>query len=230
MAGMACLRVGAGLTTVATPKSTLPLVAGFAPELMTEALTEAGNDSGSVSAKAGDPVVLTSLLERKTVVAIGPGLSNNPDTAEFVHRAVKACRVPLVLDADALNVFEGMAEKLNGCERPMVLTPHPGEMSRLTTGNPGMAKGGSGDVLTGMLAGLMAQIPDDIAAAVRAAVYLHGLAGDFAQQAIGTHSMAATDIIRHISSAFGAWRQMVLSGVVWINPGKRDLARGFLLS
>ena len=224
MASAAALRIGAGLVTCAVPKSILPVVAGYTPELMTEPLDE--NAGGRLSATALEKPVLNDLLERKTVAAIGPGLGSDPETVYAVRSFVERCSLPTVIDADGLNAFHGKSELLNGSKRPLVLTPHPGEMARLidkkvadiesnrievarsfarehqlvlvlkgwrtliadasgnvwvnTTGNPGLAKGGSGDVLTGMVAGLIAQFPDNIADAVRAAVYLHGYAADLA--------------------------------------------------
>ena len=161
----------------------------------------------------------------KTVMAIGPGLGQSPDTIKFTTGLLSATKIPAVIDADALNILATkpvlLAKLAKG--RTLVLTPHPGEMARLagisitevqanrlevartfaqrngvtlvlkgartiiahpdgrvavnTTGNPAMAKGGSGDLLTGLIAGLLAQYPADTAQAVEAAVYLHGLAG-----------------------------------------------------
>jgi NAD(P)H-hydrate epimerase len=250
MAGFAALRAGAGLSTVATAKSALPTVASFHPELMTEALPE--TEQGTISVRALGSG-LDSLLARKTL-AIGPGISRNSETAEFVRAVVERAGASsgdsagMVVDADALNAFEGMAGKLNGRGRTLVITPHPGEMSRLTglsiaeiqanrlevarkfarehelivvlkghrtlitapdgtvwvnpTGNPGMATGGTGDVLTGMVAGLVAQHPKDAFLATALAVYLHGLAGDLAAEALGENSLVATDLIRFLPAAF----------------------------
>jgi len=250
MAGFAALRAGAGLSTVATAKSALPTVASFHPELMTEALPE--TEQGTISVRALGSG-LDSLLARKTL-AIGPGISRNSETAEFVRAVVERAGASsgdsagMVVDADALNAFEGMAGKLNGRGRTLVITPHPGEMSRLTglsiaeiqanrlevarkfarehelivvlkghrtlitapdgtvwvnpTGNPGMATGGTGDVLTGMVAGLVAQHPKDAFLATALAVYLHGLAGDLAAEARGENSLVATDLIRFLPAAF----------------------------
>ena len=260
MAGFSALRAGAGLSTVATPKSVLATVAGFHPELMTEPLAETA--SGTISLRALGPG-LNSLLERKTL-AIGPGISRNPETADFVRTIVQAAEkssagnlvgdsiVNLVVDADALNAFEGAAEKLNGRGRTVVITPHPGEMSRLTglsivdiqahrlevarnfarehelivvlkghrtliaapdgtvwvnpTGNPGMATGGTGDILTGMVAGLIAQHPQHPLGATALAVYLHGLAGDLASESVGENSLVATDLVRFLPQAFAQTR------------------------
>ena len=252
MAGFAALRSGAGLSTVATPKSALATVAAFHPELMTEPLAE--TEQGTISLRALGPS-LDSLLERKTL-AIGPGISRNSETAEFVRAIVKRgdsssivnSVVNMVVDADALNAFEGSASQLNGRGRTVVITPHPGEMSRLTglsiaeiqanrlevarkfahehelivvlkghrtliaapdgtvwvnpTGNPGMATGGTGDVLTGMVAGLIAQHPQHALEATALAVYLHGLAGDLANESVGESSLVATDLVRFLPEAF----------------------------
>ena len=244
MAGFAALRAGAGLSTVATPKSVLATVASFHPELMTEPLAE--TDHGTISLRAvGLP--LDGLLKRKTI-AIGPGISRNSETAEFVHTIVTRGDKSLVVDADALNAFEGVAATLNGRGRTVVITPHPGEMATLTglsiaeiqvnrlevarnfarehelivvlkghrtlvaapdgtvwanpTGNPGMATGGTGDVLTGMVAALIAQHPQRPLEATALAVYLHGLAGDLARESVGEHSLVATDLVRFLPEAF----------------------------
>lgn len=245
MAGLAALRSGAGLSTVATPRSVLPVVAGYTPEIMTEPLAE--TEVGSISPLAYGYGRIEAILEGKRVVALGPGIGRNPQTVEFIHTFMLDCKAPLVIDADGLNAFEGAARKLLGKNRPLVLTPHPGEMARIldvhtseiqkdriqiakefatrqqcylvlkghrtivalpdgavwvnVTGNPGMASGGSGDVLTGMIAGLMAQT-EDVATAVLAAVYLHGLAGDIAREKVGEASLIAGDILANIPEAF----------------------------
>jgi hydroxyethylthiazole kinase-like uncharacterized protein yjeF len=244
MAGMAALRVGAGLSTVATPRSVLATVAGFHPELMTEPLEETAE--GSIAGGALDAI--DQLAAGKTVLAIGPGISRVPETSALVQAVVAKKQTPMVLDADGLNAFEGQADKLKGKGRSLIITPHPGEMARLigstvaavqrdrvnlarsfarehdlivvlkghrtlvampsgevwvnTTGNPGMATGGTGDILTGMIAGFMAQHPDRPTQAVIAAVCLHGLAGDVAQESMGEHSLVATDLLTALPQAF----------------------------
>jgi NAD(P)H-hydrate epimerase len=246
MAGMAALRAGAGLSTVATPARVLTSVASFAAELMTEPLAETA--AGSIAMAAAESGRFTDLAKPMTVVAIGPGLGRDPETVRFVHEAMQQTKVPLVLDADGLNAFEGKTTLLDGSLRPMVLTPHPGEMSRLAgisikavqadrvniarsfaryhhlvlvlkgnrtviglpdgsawvnpTGNPGMATGGTGDILTGMTAGVIAQMPKDYTRAAIAAVYLHGLAGDVAAERMGEHSLLATDLLNGLPEAF----------------------------
>jgi len=252
MAGFSALRAGAGLSTVATAKSVLPTVAGFHPELMTYPLPE--TQEGTISADAYASAQ-EMLRDRMSVIAIGPGISRNTETSAFVRGVVgyaaAQAGVPLVLDADALNAFAGAeARQLNGHGRTIVITPHPGEMARLTgltipeiqskrpevarqfarehelivvlkghrtliaapdgtvwvnpTGNPGMATGGTGDVLTGIVAGLIAQHPKQPLLATALAVYLHGLAGDLARDAVGESSLVATDLVRFLPEAFTA--------------------------
>jgi hydroxyethylthiazole kinase-like uncharacterized protein yjeF len=244
MAAFSALRVGAGLSTAAIPISVLPTVAGFHPELMTEPLQE--TKAGSIALNALEHI--EELAEGKTVLAIGPGVSRNSETAECVRAVVRTAKVPIVLDADGLNAFEGRAGELNGEGRKLVITPHPGEMARLagcsiadvqrdrlkiarqfaadhslivvlkgnrtliakpdgevwvnTTGNPGMATGGTGDILTGMVAGMIAQHPSKAFEAVIAAVHLHGLSGDVAKETMGEHSLVATDLIKALPEVF----------------------------
>jgi ADP-dependent NAD(P)H-hydrate dehydratase / NAD(P)H-hydrate epimerase len=96
------------------------------------------------------------------------------------------------------------------------LVAHPdGSIAVNTSGNPGMAKGGSGDILTGIVAGMLAQFPGDVARAVEAAVYLHGLAGDFAVHAMDEHTVLATDTVTHLSDAF-RYRATDEDGLTWI--------------
>jgi len=246
MAGMAALRSGAGLSTVATAKSVFATVAGFHAELMTDPLEE--TDAGSISEDSLEQGKLDDLVKGKTVLAVGPGISRHPETSSFVRGVIRKYKMPIVLDADGLNAFEGCAAELKEKPGSLVITPHPGEMARLTglsvaavqhdrlnvartfardhdlivvlkghrtliaqpdgtvwvntTGNPGMATGGTGDILTGMTAGLIAQNPDHITEAVIAAVHLHGLAGDVACESMGEHSMVATDLLAALPEAF----------------------------
>jgi len=258
MAGMSALRSGAGLSTVATARGVLATVAGFHPEIMTEPLEE--TSAGTIARTALTKGSLDQIAHGKTVLAVGPGISRHPETSELVRAILEKYRIPTVLDADGLNAFEGMADQLSGDGRPLVITPHPGEMARLTgrsipeiqkdrigtargfagghkiivvlkghrtlvaqpdgtvwvntTGNPGMATGGTGDILTGMVAGMMAQNPQHIPQAVIAAVYLHGVAGDVAREARGEPSLVATDLIGALPEAFRRARAAAQSGVV----------------
>jgi ADP-dependent NAD(P)H-hydrate dehydratase / NAD(P)H-hydrate epimerase len=258
MAGMAALRAGAGLSTVATPKSVLPTVAGFHPEVMTEPLEE--TEVGSISKRTLAYGHMDAIAKDKTVLAIGPGISRHRETSEFVRTIVKKYKTPMVLDADGLNAFDTNAEELDGKGRTLVITPHPGEMARLmgstiaavqrdrlsvartfarehnlivvlkghrtlvaasdgtvwvnTTGNPGMATGGTGDVLTGMVAGLIAQNPGHALHAVIAAVHLHGLAGDVARETMGEHSLTATDLLKTLPEAFRRARRAAAETII----------------
>ncbi|MGH9579612.1 MAG: NAD(P)H-hydrate dehydratase, partial [Terriglobales bacterium] len=263
MAGMAALRAGAGLVTVATPRSALPTVSGFAAELMTEPLEE--TEAGTISLRALDDEHMDKLMAGKSVLAIGPGLSRHAETAEFVRRLVARSKLPVVLDADGLNAFEGYADQLDGRQRLLVITPHPGEMARLTgltseqiqedrvgvarkfasqhgcivvlkgwrtliaqpdgdvwvntTGNPGMATGGTGDVLTGMVASLLAQYSEDHGLhRVFGAVYLHGLAGDLGARRLGQAPLVATDLLRFLPDALRQVSALSSESVTWLSP------------
>ena len=253
MAGMAALRSGAGLVTVATPESCQPVVASFHPEIMTEALPE--TDAHTISMRSFDYGRFDSILNGKTVLALGPGITTYPETQEFVHAVLRDCSLPVILDADGLNVFTRRLQLLRSRRwANLVLTPHPGELARMLgrnsaeiqehrlemaiesasiagapiilkgyrtilampdgrawfhgPGNPGMATGGTGDALTGILAGLTAQFgTDDWHRVLSLGVYLHGLAGDRAAEEQGQEGMVATDLIRHIGPAFQRLKQ-----------------------
>ncbi|MGH9434572.1 MAG: NAD(P)H-hydrate dehydratase [Terriglobia bacterium] len=246
LAAKAALRSGVGLVTIATPASALPVVAGLGMEYMTTPLSETAD--GTVSLEALDGGRLDRLVEGKSVLAMGPGLGSNPETAELVREVAQRYSLPLVIDADGLNAFSGKVNQLGAPGRVRVLTPHPGEMARLTgmttaeiqkhrveaardfamkyklhmvlkgsrtlvaspdgevavnpTGNPGMATGGTGDCLTGIVAGLLAQHPSrGVAEVLRAAVYIHGLAGDLAAWTKGETALIAGDLIEAIPRA-----------------------------
>jgi ADP-dependent NAD(P)H-hydrate dehydratase / NAD(P)H-hydrate epimerase len=131
LAGLAAMTTGAGLVTVACPKSIQGMVAGFGVALMTHGLPE--TDEGTISMKASDQI--DALLSGKDVVVLGPGLSRNPETTAFVRRLAIGSRLPLVLAGDGLNAFEGRYNELNpGAEAApfRVLAPHPGQAARLT--------------------------------------------------------------------------------------------------
>lgn len=130
MAARGALRAGAGLVTVATPEPVLATVAGFAPEIMTEPLHATA--SGTIARDVFDSGGFAKILHGKNVLALGPGLTTQEETRQFV-RAVVASNppVPMILDADGLNAFEGSAGGLRGANRMLAITPHPGEMGRL---------------------------------------------------------------------------------------------------
>ena len=241
LAAMAALRSGAGLVTVATPRSCQPVVATLGAEFMTERLDESAE--GTVAASALSAV----LAHPATVIAAGSGLGSGTGVAAFVSALVVRADRPLVLDADALNAFAGRPGGLKPRSgQTIVVTPHPGEMARLLgvaiadvqvrrvdvardlarsaglfvvlkghrtviatpsgrvyvnpTGNPGMATGGTGDVLTGMIAGWLAQLGDAERACLLA-VYLHGAAGDCAARDEGEVSMIAGDLLGRIGES-----------------------------
>ncbi len=235
------LRSGAGLVTIATPRSCVPVVAAMAPEYMTEPLDETAGGTIDFSA-------IERVLELNAdVIAVGPGLGQSPGTAAFVHALLERTGVPLVLDADALNAFAGDPDRLMGRDEvDVVITPHPGEMARLLnmsieavqhdrlkyarefaaahrvhvvlkghrtviaapdgrtfvnlTGNAGMATGGTGDLLTGMIAAWFAQLLD-VEAACKLAVYLHGTAGDLAEADEGDVALVAGDVAARLGDA-----------------------------
>jgi NAD(P)H-hydrate epimerase len=242
LTALGALRSGAGLVTVATPKSCLPIVAAMAPEYMTAPLEE--DDRGCIAETSIEQV----LALEHDVIAIGPGLGTSDSVAAFVRALLERGSSPLVLDADALNVLARDPSALTGRDgsRGIIITPHPGEMARLVgrsteevqanridiarnlatsrhlyvilkghrtliatpdakvlinpTGNPGMASGGSGDLLTGMIAAWLGQLLDT-EAACKLAVFLHGLAGDLAEADEGELAMTATDIAGHLGDA-----------------------------
>lgn len=243
LAGMGALRSGAGLVTVAVPRSCAAAVAAAAPEYMTLPLEE--EPPGAVGAGALDALLAAPC----GVIAVGPGLGVGPGAAAVVRGLLEHASVPLVLDADALNLVADHPEWLGARREPrvdVVLTPHPGEMARLCgqstravqddraaaarglarsrgvhvalkgsrtlvaapdggmainlTGNPGMASGGAGDVLTGVTAAWIGQ-GLRAADACRAAVYLHGLAADIAVRGRGETALIATDIVAALGKA-----------------------------
>ena len=244
LAAMGALRSGAGLVTVATPRCCLPVLAAMSPVFMTVDLPD---DSTGTLAASG----VEKLLEQShDVIACGPGLGRTLQVAQFVRGLLDRASVPLVLDADALTVLADDPGCITGREeRDLIITPHPGEMSRLIgasiadvqanrievaanfatthrvyvvlkgyrtviatpeghvyinpTGNPGMATGGTGDVLTGMIAAWLAQLLD-AEAACRLAVFLHGAAGDLAEANQGQVGLMATDLVDHLGRALKA--------------------------
>jgi hydroxyethylthiazole kinase-like uncharacterized protein yjeF len=266
MASLAAMRTGAGLVTAAVPQSIANLVAGIAPELMMAPLTDDSEGAVSLDNLIANGLAKVIKEKRISVVALGPGLSTRGDASKFARELVAQTKLPMVVDADGLNAFDGRAGALNGDGRVLVLTPHPGEMARLTgltikeveadrvglarrfatehkltlvlkgwrtliahpdgriavntSGNPAMAKGGSGDILTGIVAAMLAQYArtgeaDDVARAVEAAVFLHGLAADFAADAMDEHTVLATDTVKHLSDAF-RYRAKDENGMTWL--------------
>ncbi len=243
-AAMACqsaLRMGAGLVTLAIPKSLNGIMEMKLTEVMTEPLPETPKQT--LSLRAFNAIL--RLCENKKALIIGPGLGTFKETQVLVLKLIKALNLPIILDADGLTALASQPKTLPVTNRSLILTPHPGEMARLIrsqvkevledrialiknfsqsqhvhlilkghptlistpkgeifinpTGNPGMASGGTGDVLAGMIGGLVCQ-GFDLLASLQIAVYLHGMAGDEGAKEMGEKSLIATDIIDRIPS------------------------------
>jgi NAD(P)H-hydrate epimerase len=247
LAAHGALAAGAGLVTIATTASALPLVVAAArPEIMTEGLTTAavGPLDRAAAARA------LALAESRDAVVLGPGLGADPATRAFVREMIRECPAPIVIDADALNALAGdLAADFVRRDRQTVLTPHPGEMARLLgttapevqarrlgsarsvagstgavvvlkgqrtliadpagraainpTGNPGMATGGTGDVLAGIAGALLARGTDAWTAAT-SAVFVHGAAGDEAARSLGEESLTASDLVAALPAVLRA--------------------------
>jgi hydroxyethylthiazole kinase-like uncharacterized protein yjeF len=242
MASLSALRVGAGLVTLGTPESLNPIMEVKLTEAMTLPLPETSHQTLSI--RAYDKIM--QMVNGTDVVAIGPGLSRNPETIELVQKLCSDINIPKVIDADGLNALAEDKSCLRELGKQTVLTPHPGEMARLigktisdvqsdriniaidfakeygvilvlkgvptviaepngeaylnTTGNPGMASGGTGDVLTGTIAGFLAQGLDANNSAILG-VYIHGLAGDLASIDKGGVGIIAGDLIDFLPKA-----------------------------
>ncbi len=242
LCSMGALRAGAGLVTLGIPESLNDLMEVKLTEVMTKPLPETKARSLSLQAL---PEIVT-FTQHVDVVALGPGLSRQTSTGQLVRQALPKLLKPCVVDADGLNALAGQLQVLKRLTHPVILTPHPGEMARLTalsraevqrdrqriaeefakkyravvvlkghrtvvanvdgevfineTGNPGMASGGCGDVLSGMIAGLLGQrlAPFD---AARLGVHLHGLAGDLAADEVGPVGLLASDLLDRIPAA-----------------------------
>jgi ADP-dependent NAD(P)H-hydrate dehydratase / NAD(P)H-hydrate epimerase len=242
LAGRAALRSGVGLCTIATPRSQQPVIAGLGMEHMTEPLTETAGQTLALKAKER----ILELMARADAVALGPGISLDPETQALVRALVLEVERPMVVDADGLSALAGHLDLLDRAAGPRALTPHPGEMARMLamdvatvqsdrletvrafcarhcvalalkgagtvvgapdgrvlinpTGNPGMASGGSGDVLTGMVGAFLAR-GFDVVTALEAGCFLHGLAGDLACADLGEEGLIAGDIVEAIPRA-----------------------------
>lgn len=243
LAGIAALRGGAGLVTLAVPDVCLDVVASFEPSYMTTPLPS--DHAGRVALAAKQAIAQSST--GATCLACGPGLGRSDELTELVGWLYETAVQPIVFDADALNALSFRSDGLSSPGGPRILTPHPGEFRRLigdeasefslqslrdraiqvageqkvvmvlkghhtliadgervtynTTGNPGMATGGSGDVLTGLIAALVCQgLPPFDAAQL--GVHLHGLAGDLAAEKLGEASVIAKDLADHLPEAF----------------------------
>ena len=244
MAAGAAMRAGAGLVTLGIPKSLNPLLETMVTEAMTVGLPETAD--GALDETAWETIV--SLLKDKRCLAMGPGTGTHRSTGRLMGRLVRESRVPIIIDADGLNLIASDPAILANRQSPIVLTPHPGEMARLSgcstadiqndrigharsfarrhgvhlvlkgaativaqpdgivfvnaTGNPGMASGGMGDVLTGLIAGLITQ-GMEVSAAARAGVLLHGSAADRIAAQRAPVGYLATEVMDAIPQALG---------------------------
>ena len=242
MTATAAMRAGAGLVTLGIPKSLNPVLETMVTEAMTVGLPETAE--GALDESAYEAVM--SLIKDKRCLAVGPGLGTNGSTGRLVGRLIEESPVPMVIDADGLNLIASKPSALSNRKSPIVLTPHPGEMARLSghstaqfqcdrighersfaqrhrchlvlkgaatiiarpdgtvfvnaTGNPGMAAGGMGDVLTGLIAGLITQ-GMEISAAARTGVYLHGSAADRLALQKAPVGYLATDVMDSLPQA-----------------------------
>jgi NAD(P)H-hydrate epimerase len=244
---MAALRGGAGLVRLAVADVCLDTVAQMEPSYLTTPLPS--DRAGRIALSARETIMAAA--QRATAVALGPGLGRSLGLDALVVWLYRNLELPMVVDADALNALAARPEVLRKPGGPRILTPHPGEFTRLvgaertpalqereiaavamanecgvivilkghrtlvtdgqrrannTTGNPGMATGGTGDVLTGLTGSLLSQkhSPWD---AARLAVYLHGLAGDLGAEALGQESLVASDLVDYLPHAFQQLRQ-----------------------
>ena len=242
MTSYSAMRIGCGLVTLGIAKSLNSILETQLMEVMTLPLTEEA--PGVVGTKAYDEIVYAS--KGKKCIAIGPGMGTLLKTEKLVHKLIQTINIPMVIDADALNVLAGCTECLHKAKTTHILTPHPGEMARLTglstqeiqsdrltfaryfarsynvilvlkgektiiahpdgriainsTGNPGMASGGMGDVLTGTIAGMIAQ-GVALENAVEMAVYIHGMAADILEKRIGKIGFMAGDLMETLPIA-----------------------------
>jgi len=237
----ACLRAGVGLLTVHVPQCGYQIMQIANPEAMTtvdrhEYIFTALPQEGPTS------------LDKYNVVGVGPGIGTAEETVQAMKQLLSEAQqreMPIVLDADALNIIAKNQQMLNLLPQQAILTPHPKEFERLTeparndyhrlellvrftqqyqvyvvlkgahtaigtpdgkicfnsTGNPGMASGGTGDALTGIITSLLSQRYDALDASLLG-VYLHGLAGDIASESTSQEAMLASDLIEHLGAAF----------------------------
>jgi len=250
LAGESALRSGCGMARIACPVTMLPIIAPMIPEATTIPLPDIAKKGALALRGLGE---LKRIAKENSAIVLGPGIGRHHETMELVRRFVSTCDRSMVIDADALNAFEGHADSLVQSSPPRVLTPHAGEFKRITgepvasdlqgrieqatkwarqlssvlvlkgsptliagpsgecylnpTGNNGMATGGSGDVLSGIIGSFMAQGMSPLNAAI-AGVYLHGMAGDIAAESLGTRSLIAGDVTSALPDAF-----LVLEGL-----------------
>jgi len=242
----AALRTGSGLVTLGVPNSISPAIEEKTTEVMSISLKDSKNGTFHLDAHEE---VLAELNEKKTALAVGPGISTSQSTGKFLEKVIMQCEVPIVLDADALNIISKKPGILRKAKAPVAITPHPGEMARLCgittkqvqddrigtatsfsqkygcyvvlkgartvvsapsaevfinpTGNSAMATAGTGDVLTGIIGGLMAQGYGCLQSCLLG-VFLHGHAADLLLEETGTAGFTASEISRKIPASMNS--------------------------
>lgn len=243
MSAKSAVRCGCGIVDVALPKSIYPIVAAQVIEPVFTLLDYQENGEFSPLSKES----LTNANNQASACLLGCGLGKNKFLAELIFQLIENSKIPLVIDADGINMVAENINILKTACAPVILTPHPGEMARLLkttvkdvqsnrmiyaksfaqtynvilvlkgagtiiaqpdgtaqvngTGNPGMAKGGSGDVLAGMIASFVAQGIEPAKAAA-GAVYLHGAVGDLCARELSQCAMLPTDLIQRLPELF----------------------------
>jgi NAD(P)H-hydrate epimerase len=243
LTSMACLRAGSGLVYTIVPEGISSILA----VKLVEAIIKPVSDKNTGVFKLDSIAEIEKIIEDMDVLAIGPGMGIDEERVELVKHILLNFNGPVVLDADGLNCISKVGLNIFNKRRfPTVITPHPGEFSRLlgvstkeiqdnrveyakyvstnygivtvlkgantvvsnpkgevyinTTGNPGMATAGSGDVLTGMITSFIGQGIDFYKASILG-VYCHGLAGDIVKEEKGEYGMIARDILESIPSS-----------------------------
>jgi len=242
LTALSALRVGAGLVTLGIPEDLNPILETKLTEVMTLPLPQSKDKT---LCREGFEKI-KDFSQKCKAMAIGPGISSTKQTKELISTIIDQLDIPLVIDADGINVLAGELSLLKKYKASLIITPHPGEMGRLVgasveeiqkdrirsavalakkigaivvlkgartviaskegnswvnlTGNPGMATGGSGDILTGIIGGLLTQKLSSLEAA-KTGVYLHGYAADLAAQKKGEISLIASDTLETIPEA-----------------------------
>lgn len=241
---MGALAAGTGLVTVGTPQSQVNVLAVKLTEAMTEPLPD---ENGELDQTAFGRII--KILDGKSAVALGPGLGTGAGAWEVTRRLITEVDLPIVIDADGINILAREPGILKQKKGDVILTPHPGEMGRLigksaeevqqdrvgvarafaaefgvwivlkgartlitspagdlfisTGGNPGMASGGMGDVLTGLVGGFLS-LSRDPALSSTAGVFIHAAAGDRAKQRVGEISLIARDVLSEVPGVIAA--------------------------
>jgi NAD(P)H-hydrate epimerase len=242
MTALAALKIGAGLVTLLIPASLNTIAASKLTEVMTYPVRDKG--TGFFSSSAYSEVA--DFVRDKDAILVGPGLSQNPDTAALVRKLYGKIDKPFVVDADGINAFQGHTDVIREAKRKAIFTPHPGEFSRLTgmtpkqinndrikvgahfvrdmgvnlvlkgartiiatetgdlyinpTGNPSLAKGGSGDILTGFIGGVLSQGYSMVESSLLG-TYLHGYVADTWVERYTAMDLLAGDLLDGVGNA-----------------------------